>query len=423
MKTPNLPSAGKYFPPGVDVDSAIIQGKRAVFSFLAGAPNPLVFVGDANTLAAFARIGPWARPGDVVVDLGAVTRLDEALVERASASLPIGLTQLVAVGGGTINDLCKIIAAASGARLSLVATCASMNGWVSPNASIVRGGNKVSVPAIAPHDLLLVDELLREAPRELTAAGVADALCGFFSCRDWQLSAAADDASFDASIAACVVQSLAPLVASLEAHPLDASNVHAALVDALLAGGVSMAAAHSSAPASGAEHVIAHAIDLRELAHGAPPSLHGHAVAIGTLLVAALWEVLLDHPASPAPMQSRERRVQSLSAWLPTMRDAAPAIVDAKVTRELRRPDPLVILASTTRAAPLPTVARLRAWFTAVECPTHAAALHVDETFLRDALLCARDLRDRYTVLDLAYAIGVLPARIDEVIARSRLCA
>jgi len=423
MKTPNLPSAGKYFPPGVGVETSILQGKRAVFSFLTGAANPVVFVGDANTLAAFARMGPCGRSGDIVVDLGSVTRLDDALVDRANASLPREVAHLVAVGGGTVNDLCKLLAAPRGAHLSLVATCASMNGWVSPNASIVRGGNKISVPAVAPRELLLVDELLHDAPRALMAAGVADALCGTFACRDWRLGSIADGVAFDATIAAAVERSLEPLVASIDAAPGDVRSLHDALVDALLTGGVAMAEAHSSSPASGAEHLIAHAIDLRELADGAAPSLHGHAVAVGTLLVAALWEVLQSRPATAAPTQSRERRVESLGAWLPTMHDAAPAIVDAKMARELRRPDPLVLLASTASAAPIPTVAKLRARLSAVGCPTHAAALHVDETFLRAALLHARDLRDRYTVLDLAYALGVLPAHVDDVIARSGLCA
>jgi glycerol-1-phosphate dehydrogenase [NAD(P)+] len=302
-----------------------------------------------------------------------------------------------------------------------------MNGWVSPNASIVRRGNKISVGAIAPEHVLLDDRLLAAAPRALTAAGVADALSGRFACRDWQLAAWADGTSFDADVAAGVLASLAPLDAALASDDASAPLTLAPLVDALVAGGVAMHEAHSSAPASGAEHLVAHAIDLHEVAAHAPPTLHGHAVAIGSLLSAALWEELAaardaDSCSStfvqPATIDSR---VEAVSAFLPTLASEARAIVEAKSARERTRSAPAALLGRTLAEEPLPSVASLRAALVRAGAPTHAHEVHVDRAFLRRALLHARDMRDRTTVFDLAFALGVLPARAESVIDRSGL--
>ncbi len=421
---------GKYFARPAAEPCVVFAGKSLASSAISNAEGPLLFLGDANTLAALWRVGAGARPGDRVVDLGAPLRLEDALL--SSARERVGRAEgfhLVAVGGGTINDLAKLLAAEGRRSFSLVGTCASMNGWVSANASIVRAGNKVSVPAVAPERVLLDDDLLAGAPAALAAAGIADALCGPFACRDWRLAELADGTGHDAAIAAAVARSLEPLTECLERGD-EPDALRPALIDALLAGGVAMSEAHSSAPASGAEHLVAHAIDLLEIARGATPTLHGHAVAIGTLLVAALWEVVDEHlaamrpsgavtPVRPHPAASE--RAAALAAWLPTLAREAPRVVLAKEAREQAR-RPLDALCTEAMAlAPLPSVDRVRAWLRAAGAPTRAAAIHVDAAFLRSALLLARDMRDRTTVFDFAHDLGVLPTRLDEVVTRSGL--
>jgi glycerol-1-phosphate dehydrogenase [NAD(P)+] len=303
-----------------------------------------------------------------------------------------------------------------------------MNGWVSANASIVRGGNKISVSAFSPARVLLDDALLAAAPATLTAAGFADALCGPFACRDWLVAHLADATDYEPTIAAAIMTSLDPLASALAANA-SRDTLRPLLVDALLTGGLAMSEAHSSAPASGAEHLVAHAVDLLEIARGARPTLHGHAVAIGTLLVAALWEVVGDELRALGTAASRQRRVSAsvderataLGTWLPTLASDAENIVRAKHARERERRPMHAICTDIRALAELPSVAQVRARLRAAGAPTHAADIHVDGAFLRMALLSARDMRDRTTVFDLAHDLGVLPARLDEVVARSKL--
>jgi glycerol-1-phosphate dehydrogenase [NAD(P)+] len=54
---------------------------------------------------------------------------------------------LVAVGSGTINDLCKYAAARTSKPYVVFATAPSMNGYTSANAAITVNGHKKSLPA------------------------------------------------------------------------------------------------------------------------------------------------------------------------------------------------------------------------------------------------------------------------------------
>ena len=61
-----------------------------------------------------------------------------------------GADALVAVGSGTINDLCKYAAAQDGKPYAVFATAPSMNGYTSHNAAITVNGHKKTLPAVGP---------------------------------------------------------------------------------------------------------------------------------------------------------------------------------------------------------------------------------------------------------------------------------
>jgi glycerol-1-phosphate dehydrogenase [NAD(P)+] len=86
----------------------------------------------------------------------------------------------IAVGSGTINDLCKYAAARSGKPYAVFATAPSMNGYTSKNASITVNGLKRTLPAQLP--------VLAASPVRLIRAGVGDTLCRATVQADWLLA-------------------------------------------------------------------------------------------------------------------------------------------------------------------------------------------------------------------------------------------
>ena len=65
-----------------------------------------------------------------------------------------------------------------------------------------------------------------------------------------------------------------------------------AVFDGLIIGGIAMAYAGISRPASGGEHYFSHILDMRGLEFGAKTETHGIQCAIGTLLMAKQYDKL-----------------------------------------------------------------------------------------------------------------------------------
>ena len=82
--------------------------------------------------------------------------------DRRSACAPQlrAADALVAVGSGTINDLCKYAAAQDGKPYAVFATAPSMNGYTSMNAAITVDGHKKSLPAVAARGVFIDLEVL-----------------------------------------------------------------------------------------------------------------------------------------------------------------------------------------------------------------------------------------------------------------------
>src|SRR5688572_22381894 len=92
---------------------------------------------------------------------------------------------LIAVGSGTLNDLCKFASAKDGKPYAVFATAPSMNGYVSLNAAITEHGHKKSLPAQAPLGAFFDISILSAAPARMIRSGLGDGLCRTTSQADW----------------------------------------------------------------------------------------------------------------------------------------------------------------------------------------------------------------------------------------------
>jgi glycerol-1-phosphate dehydrogenase [NAD(P)+] len=207
----------------------------------------------------------------------------------------------------------------------------------------------------------------------------------------------------------------------------------ATLLQALLLSGISMVLAGSSAPASGAEHLFSHMLDMRRHVAGEPTGLHGAQVGVGTLITAALYEALLAYPVAErvdpeavaaahpswAAEEARIRRVHGALAegilpharkkWRPAAERRA-LVADVRGRWEELRAE----LSAIVRP-----LAVLRGALEAAGAPVTAGALRVSRDEIRELFMTARDMRARYTVLDLAWDLGLLDTLREPVLAAS----
>ena len=132
-----------------------------------------------RALASLGRVTSIVLPGRPHPDADNVERIR---TESATADA------LVAVGSGTINDLCKYAGTRDGKRYVVFATAPSMNGYTSLNAAITIDGHKKSLAAQAPLGVFLDLGILAAAPARMIRSGLGDSLCRPTAQADWLLS-------------------------------------------------------------------------------------------------------------------------------------------------------------------------------------------------------------------------------------------
>lgn len=195
---------------------------------------------------------------------------------------------LVALGSGTINDLCKYASYISNKDYILFPTAASMNGYMSVNASILTGGYKRSFQAHLPKAIYIDLDVVISAPLRLTRSGFADFICRSTAQADWLLSHLLLNTEYNDlpfSLLLGIEQELLKEYSRLIEKDKD---VVVLLIEALLLSGIGMTISGGSYPASQGEHMIAHAMDA-VCGYNLLP-LHGEKIAITTLTMAQLQE-------------------------------------------------------------------------------------------------------------------------------------
>lgn len=213
--------------------------------------------------------------------------IDELAVKAKSSDV------IIAVGSGTINDICKYASFHNQQPYVICATAPSMNGYLSANASIIIDGHKASVAAHLPAAVIMDLEIISEAPKRLIQSGFGDLLCRSTAQADWLMShlifgTAYSDLPFD--MIKGVEEKLHNQAFRLLEKDFDAMKL---LCEALLISGIGMYVAGGSYPASQAEHMIAHTIEMK-YGDSLPKRFHGEIIAVTTIIMASLQSTILD---------------------------------------------------------------------------------------------------------------------------------
>jgi glycerol-1-phosphate dehydrogenase [NAD(P)+] len=237
--------------------------------------------------------GPSNAPADEVVDglraagvhVSRLRDLDGALDQAADTAAHViaeSVTLVVGVGGGRVIDTAKLAAARTSVDFISVPTAISHDGISSPVASLrQKDGTRESYAAAMPAGIVVDVAVSCSAPERAVRAGVGDLASNLTAILDWRLADRRGRDRFDA-FSAMIAESAARPVVDLE--DLGTAESHEILAKGLLLSGLAMAAAGTSRPCSGAEHLISHSLDHLL---GADAAMHGEQVALGALVSAA----------------------------------------------------------------------------------------------------------------------------------------
>lgn len=337
----------------------------------------------------------------------------------------IGATAAIAVGAGTINDLTKFACSQLGVPAAVVATAPSMNGYTSACAALLDGGVKLSVECRPPHLTILPLDLLCQAPPRMMAAGFADLRSRPVSGADWYLGHRLLATPYNDEALLLVAEADDLAMAALDGLTRRTPDAVAHLSCGLVLSGLAMDIAGTSAPSSGGEHLVSHYLDMMHFACGGRHDLHGCQVGVATLAMAQLYERLL-------ALDARDLIAATLPPWETTQSDLAAhfgplwssvqpvarqvhgdAAGRADRIAQLQHQWPATANQLRSLLGPQPSSpANLQA----AGAPTRFSDLGVSPQAARNALLYARYVRARYTVLDLVADLGRLEAWVDEIL-------
>ena len=394
--------------------SESLEGAEADLVAVLGELGTLAVVADENTWEALGRrVAKALGATDKAVVLGPRPHADLPSAEALKAKLT-DADHVVAVGSGTINDLCKYVTAQDGRSCSVFATAASMDGYTSSTASMaLPSGLKISLPAHAPKGAFFDLNVIAAAPPRMAAAGFGDCLCSSVARIDWWMSHRLLDTFFMEEpylVAAENDREMTKRVAGIGRGEVEAIGY---LVRALVLSGLGVALTKVSNHGSMGEHQISHYIDCFA-GDRHPGTLHGQQVGVASLTMARIQAEILGRSTPPevAPTQIDEadmarRMGPSIAAECAReYRKKALDLEAAKAFNEnLSRLWPTLQTDCQQIAIP---VMQMKAELEAAGGATTAAQLGLDPAFYREAVRHAHEMRNRFSFADIACDAGLL---------------
>lgn len=330
---------------------------------------------------------------------------NEAAIERVQASLE-GADLIIGIGSGVIQDLCKYVSFQSGVPYMVVATAPSMDGYASNGAAMITGGMKVTYKAGLPVAILADTQVLANAPMDMLQAGYGDIIGKFSALNDWKLSQCVNGEYFCAYIYDLTYTQIRRTLALANGISQRDEESIQTLMEALVIIGILMSFAGSSRPASGSEHHLSHFFEITGILSGTEYFPHGIDVAYSTVITAQLRETLLAKPFPGSIYRpAREQLAQTIHQVYGAVADGCMALQDqvghyAKDRSGIYREKEAQI---RQILAEMPSAGEIQQMLSLVGLDIQEFYKLYGKKRIDDAILYAKDLKDRYTVLWIYY--------------------
>ena len=200
----------------------------------------------------------------------------------------------VAVGSGVVNDLTKLASGELGLPYMVCATAASVDGYSSFGAAIRSPeGAKQTYACPAPRAILADLDVMRTAPAWMAASGFADLMAKVPAGADWILAYELGATAWHDSSWHTVQDGLKEAIGDPEGVAAMKTEPLTRFVEGLMLGGFAMQDMQSSRPASGAEHLFSHLLEMRDHTFKGDIVPHGIQVGVFTLFMCRVYELIL----------------------------------------------------------------------------------------------------------------------------------
>jgi glycerol-1-phosphate dehydrogenase [NAD(P)+] len=352
---------------------------------------------------------------------------DEKFIGRILTAMEDNTECLIAVGSGTINDAVRFASFRLHIPYIIIATAPSMDGYASTVSPLLVEGYKKTF--IAVHPLAIIGDLLviKEAPQEMLAAGFGDMLGKATALADWMLSSIMENEYYCPDIVKLTCKAMQQCVSCVDGLVQRESDAIKHLMEGLILSGLAMQMAGNSRPASGAEHHLAHFWEMQHFMRGEDSPLHGIKVGVATPLIMKLYDKVFAMDETVLTIQAKDS--QQLLLWKQHILQCYGSLVDTVLKENTNRNLSQIELEKKIQhyikekkkiqqevGALFTIVKEGKNLMKELKGPTTPMEMKLDIELLMNGLLYAKEVRARYTILQLADELGLLERFTKEIV-------
>ena len=371
--------------------------------------NNILIVADENTFAAAGNETLLALEGKniekVIFSGKEILVPNESAIESVTKKL--GNSEIIiGIGSGVIQDLCKYVSFFSNIPYLIVATAPSMDGYASDGAAMITGGMKVTYKTGLPRAIIADTDVLCNAPIDMIKAGYGDIIGKFSALNDWKLSKCINDEYFCNYIYNLTIEQIDRTL-KLASGILERNEKSIkTLMEALVIIGILMSFAGSSRPASGSEHHLSHFFEITGIINGEEYFPHGIDVAYSTVITAQIREkILADKFPSKIFRDTREIYESKIKSVYKQAADGCIKLQDKVGNYDNDRIN--IYLEKETEIRKIleemPASEDISDMLSLVGLDIKEFFSLYGKEKIEKAILYAKDLKDRYTVLWINY--------------------
>lgn len=229
-------------------------------------------------------------------------RAEDTLIEEMMKQLD-NPEVIVAFGAGTIMDFGRYPAYKLGIPFVAIPTLASSDGFTANICSAILNGQKKSTPMCAPILVVADLDIIKGAPARLVASGINDILAKYISLTDWRIAHLVAGEYFCPTVAELAEHALKLMRDAADKYAATGVADHEAMTMAQMESGLTMQLLNHSRAASGAEHLMAHLVELHPPRFEKAEGIHGECVGVGTFECIKVYHELAKKTPKAKPFQ------------------------------------------------------------------------------------------------------------------------
>ena len=380
---------------------------------------------DGNTYLAAGKAVEKALQGQFIVESLVYQRVGDLVPdEKAVGEFFIRFTPdaevIIAIGTGVLNDLAKYVSHKVQVPYIIVATAPSMDGFASDAAALIVDNVKVSYPARNAQAIIGDTDVLQKAPMNMISAGLGDMLGKYSALRDWKLGTLIEKEYYCEIVVNMVETAVQRCIDGMDGLRLREDKAIANLMEGLVLTGIAMSFAGNSRPASGSEHHISHFWEMMYLLEGKEAVLHGTKVGIASVVISKLaarlasqrvdWEQSLGKAKAFDAEQWKSEITEVYKKSAPgiiTLSESGNrhSLADRLARIETIRKNWQAVV-ELLQAGPSPL--QLESLLKQMGAPVKPSDIGIDKNHLYNGILYSKEIRTRYSILQLLGDIGLL---------------